>query len=56
MNGALVDHPGFAGYPLAASVGYAATPPTASLRDAWRAADDDMYQGKPSLVDRRSAA
>ena len=56
MNGALVNHPGFAGYPLAASVGYAATPPTASLRDAWRAADDDMYQGKPSLVDRRSAA
>jgi diguanylate cyclase (GGDEF)-like protein len=56
MNGALSRHPGFAGYPLAASVGYAATPPEASIEDAWRVADQDMYQGKPSVLDRRSAA
>jgi diguanylate cyclase (GGDEF)-like protein len=56
MNGALSKHPGFAGYPLAASVGYAATPPAASIEAAWRTADQDMYRGKPSVLDRRSAA
>ena len=57
LNRALLDHKGFAGYPLAASVGYAATPPAPSLEEAWRIADQAMYRGKPGLeAGRRSAA
>jgi diguanylate cyclase (GGDEF)-like protein len=55
VNGALAANPGFAGYPLAASLGYAATPPEPTIEDAWRKADADMYQGKPSVLYRRSA-
>jgi diguanylate cyclase (GGDEF)-like protein len=57
LNRALLDHEGFAGYPLAASVGYAATPPAPSLEEAWRIADHAMYRGKPgTAVGKRSAA
>jgi diguanylate cyclase (GGDEF)-like protein len=57
LNRALLDHEGFAGYPLAASVGYAATPPSPSLEEAWRIADQAMYRGKPGAsAGRRSAA
>ena len=57
LNRALLDHPGFAGYALAASVGYASTPPAPSLQDAWRIADQAMYRGKPGTdVGRRPAA
>ena len=57
LNRALLDHPGFAGYPLAASVGYASTPPAPSVEDAWRIADQAMYRGKPGTdVGRRPAA
>jgi diguanylate cyclase (GGDEF)-like protein len=57
LNRALLDHEAFAGYPLAASVGYAATPPAPSLEDAWRIADQAMYRGKPGAnAGRRSAA
>jgi diguanylate cyclase (GGDEF)-like protein len=57
LNRALLDHEGFAGYPLAASVGYGASPPAPSLEEAWRIADQAMYRGKPGAdVGRRSAA
>jgi len=57
LNRALLDHEGFAGYPLAASVGYAATPPAPSLEEAWRIADQAMYRGKPgTAAGKRSAA
>jgi diguanylate cyclase (GGDEF)-like protein len=57
LNRALLDHEGFAGYPLAASVGFAATPPAPSPAEAWRLADQAMYKGKPGAdVGRRSAA
>ncbi|HEY7694065.1 MAG TPA: GGDEF domain-containing protein [Gaiellaceae bacterium] len=56
INSALVKHPGFAGYPLSASIGYAATPPAASIQAAWRTADEDMYQGKARAELRRNAA
>ncbi|MGE5273905.1 MAG: diguanylate cyclase domain-containing protein [Verrucomicrobiota bacterium] len=57
LNRALLDHEGFAGYPLAASVGYAATPPAPSLEEAWRVADEAMYRGKPGTeLGRRPAA
>jgi diguanylate cyclase (GGDEF)-like protein len=57
VNRALLEHEGFVGYPLAASVGYAATPPALSLAEAWRIADQAMYRGKPtSDLGRRSAA
>jgi diguanylate cyclase (GGDEF)-like protein len=55
VNGALRAHPGFAGYPLAASLGYAATPPEPTIEDAWRKADAEMYQGKARMLDRRPA-
>ncbi len=47
LNRALLDHEGFAGYPLAASVGFAATPPAPTPAEAWRLADQAMYRGKP---------
>ncbi|HZO62215.1 MAG TPA: GGDEF domain-containing protein [Gaiellaceae bacterium] len=50
VNGAFTRHAGFAGYPLAASIGYAATPPAASIEEAWRIADEDMYQAKPGIA------
>jgi diguanylate cyclase (GGDEF)-like protein len=57
LNRALLDHDAFAGYALAASVGYAATPPAPSLHDAWRIADQAMYRVKPGAnAGRRSAA
>jgi len=57
LNRALLDHEGFAGYPLAASVGFAATPPAPTPAEAWRLADQAMYRGKPgSDLGRRSAA
>jgi len=58
VHGALTKHPGFAGYPLAASIGYAAMPPATSIEEAWRMADQDMYQGKarPELRRRPAAA
>jgi diguanylate cyclase (GGDEF)-like protein len=57
LNRALLDHEAFAGYPLAASVGYAATPPAPSLEDAWRIADQAMYRVKPGAnAGRRTAA
>jgi diguanylate cyclase (GGDEF)-like protein len=57
LNRALLDHEAFAGYPLAASVGYAATPPAPSLEDAWRIADQAMYHVKPGAnAGRRTAA
>jgi diguanylate cyclase (GGDEF)-like protein len=57
LNRALLDHEGFAGYPLAASVGYAASPPAASLEEAWRIADQAMYRDKPGAeLGRRPAA
>jgi diguanylate cyclase (GGDEF)-like protein len=57
LNRALLDHEGFAGHPLAASVGYAASPPAPSLEEAWRIADQAMYRGKAGAsAGRRSAA
>jgi diguanylate cyclase (GGDEF)-like protein len=56
VNRALVEHEGFAGYPLAASVGYAAAPPEDSLEEAWRIADQAMYRDKPADLGRRTAA
>jgi diguanylate cyclase (GGDEF)-like protein len=57
LHRALLDHEGFAGYPLAASVGYAASPPAPTLGEAWRVADQAMYRGKPTGdLGRRTAA
>jgi diguanylate cyclase (GGDEF)-like protein len=57
LNRALLDHEGFAGYPLAASVGFAATPPATTPAEAWRLADQAMYRDKPGAdLGRRSAA
>jgi diguanylate cyclase (GGDEF)-like protein len=56
LNRALLDHEGFAGYPLSASVGYGATPPAPSLAEAWQIADQAMYRGKAGAAARRSAA
>jgi diguanylate cyclase (GGDEF)-like protein len=56
LNRALVDHEGFAGYALAASVGYAVSPPAPSLHEAWRIADQAMYRGKPGTDVKRPAA
>jgi diguanylate cyclase (GGDEF)-like protein len=57
INRALSKHPGFAGYPLSASIGYAAAPPAPSIEAAWRIADEDMYQGKAGAdLTRRTAA
>lgn len=50
LNRALVDHEGFAGYPLAASVGYATSPPAPTLEEAWRVADQAMYRRKPGAA------
>jgi diguanylate cyclase (GGDEF)-like protein len=56
LNRALLEHEAFAGYALAASVGYAASPPAPSLQEAWRIADQAMYRGKPGTDVRRPAA
>jgi diguanylate cyclase (GGDEF)-like protein len=57
LSRALLDHEGFAGYPLAASLGFATTPPAPTLEEAWRLADQAMYRGKPAGdVGRRTAA
>lgn len=46
VAGALESHPGLDGYPLCASLGQAATPPAESLAEAYRLADERMYESK----------
>ena len=43
---ALAAHPGLDGFPLAASVGHASTPPARSIVHAQRLADESMYATK----------
>ena len=49
---ALAGHPGLAGFRLAASVGYAATPPAASIAHAQRLADEGMYRDEAASARR----
>ena len=46
VAGALERHTGLDGYPLSASVGHATTPPAESLAEAYRLADERMYETK----------
>jgi diguanylate cyclase (GGDEF)-like protein len=51
----LTAHPGLAGFPLAASVGYATSPPVSSITEAIRVADARMYQTKQQDEQARRA-
>jgi GGDEF domain-containing protein len=52
----LAAHPGLDGFPLSASVGYAAAPPAPSITDALRIADERMYRTKQHDEPRKASA